>query len=159
MIFLTVGTQLSFDRLVQAVDTWAAREGRDDVLAQIGPTTFQPKALKSSQFLAPEAFDKCCRNAQLIIAHAGMGSIISAIEFGLPIIVMPRLARLGEHRSDHQVATANEFRHHDGVWVADDVDSIFRLLARVNELTSYGKTSSSASEELICAIRDFIDRT
>ncbi len=35
MIFVTVGEQLPFDRLVRAVDEWAAASGKE-VFAQIG---------------------------------------------------------------------------------------------------------------------------
>ena len=36
MIFVTVGTDSPFDRLMQVVDEWAAASGRTDVFAQIG---------------------------------------------------------------------------------------------------------------------------
>ena len=46
MIFLTVGTQLPFDRLVAAVDDWCAARGESDVFGQIcdpGPDGYRPK--------------------------------------------------------------------------------------------------------------------
>ena len=47
-----------------------------------------------------------------------MGSIITALELGKRIIVMPRRADLGEHRSDHQVATAKRFAEQGRIEVA-----------------------------------------
>ena len=47
--------------------------------------------------------------ADAIIAHAGMGTILTALEMGKPLLVMPRRAELGEHRNDHQLATAMRF--------------------------------------------------
>ena len=35
LIFVTVGAQMSFDRLIGWVDDWAVAVGRDDVVAQI----------------------------------------------------------------------------------------------------------------------------
>ncbi len=56
----------------------------------------------------------------MVIAHAGMGSIISALEIGKPIVVMPRRGSLRETRNDHQVATAERFGSRGRVIVADD---------------------------------------
>ena len=53
MIFVTVGTQLAFDRMIKAVDEWAGARGRTDVFAQVGPAaqahpTPTPKGERSS---------------------------------------------------------------------------------------------------------------
>src|SRR3954470_10768842 len=45
VIFATVGTQLPFDRLVGAVDRWAATRGDRDVFAQVGARTLRPAAI------------------------------------------------------------------------------------------------------------------
>ena len=39
MILVTVGSQEPFDRLIIAVDEWAASSGRSDVFAQIAAGT------------------------------------------------------------------------------------------------------------------------
>lgn len=39
MIFVTVGTQVQFDRLIRTVDEWAGARARSDIFAQIGPST------------------------------------------------------------------------------------------------------------------------
>jgi len=104
MIFVTVGTQLSFDRMVRVADTWAYLRGRDDVFAQIGPTEWRPSHIASVPFLETDECHRRIREASLVVAHAGMGSIITALELGKPIVVMPRRADLGEHRNDHHKA-------------------------------------------------------
>ena len=63
MIFVTVGTQLAFDRLVSAVDTWASTAGGDEVFAQIGPSALQPKRLKYKDFVSPADADELFRSA------------------------------------------------------------------------------------------------
>jgi UDP-N-acetylglucosamine transferase subunit ALG13 len=42
MIFVTVGSQMPFDRLVEAVDGWVGQTTRE-VLAQIGDSQLKPK--------------------------------------------------------------------------------------------------------------------
>ena len=104
MIFVTVGAQMAFDRLVRTVDEWAATRGRKDVFAQIGPTEWRPRHIEWVAFLPPEDFRKRVADATMVVAHAGMGSIITALELGKPILVMPRRGHLQETRNDHQVA-------------------------------------------------------
>src|SRR5688500_9921748 len=98
VIFVTVGAQMPFDRLVRAVDAWA--EGRTDVVAQIGESAYVPKTLRWTRFLEPEAFRRHYAEAKVVVAHAGTGSIITALQIGKPIIVMPRRAALRETRND-----------------------------------------------------------
>lgn len=123
MIFLTVGTQLPFDRLVRAADAWAGARGRSDIFAQIadpGPGGYVPRHFAHTAHVTPPEFEARCRAATLIIAHAGMGSLITAMTFGKPIVVMPRRGHLGEHRNDHQFATATRLGNRPGVRVAED---------------------------------------
>lgn len=120
MLFLTVGAQMPFDRLVRAVDAWAARGGNGGVFAQIGRGGYRPAHLRYVEFLDPRAFRTAFAGATAIIAHAGMGTIINALELGKPILVMPRRGDLAETRNDHQLATAQRFRELGLVEVAQD---------------------------------------
>src|SRR5579859_3180811 len=110
MIFVTVGAQMPFDRLVRTVDLWAGRKGRRDVFAQVGPTALSPSNIAYEKFLDPASFRAKVEEASVIIAHAGMGSILTALEAGKPILILPRRGDLKETRNDHQVATAQRFQ-------------------------------------------------
>lgn len=156
MIFVTVGTQLPFDRMIRAVDAWAAGEGRNDVFAQVGNTTYRPEHIACKAMLEPNEFYETLASASLIISHAGMGSIISAIELGKPIIVVPRKAALGEHRNDHQLATARSFQKSSRVTVAFDETELVEKLRRLDLIVTPTGTSTLASAELIYTIRDAI---
>lgn len=129
MIFLTVGTQLAFDRLVASVDAWA-KDSNCEVKAQAGPTTVKYEHITQTDFLGADEFELLFSSADLIIAHAGMGSILSALSCGKPIIIMPRQASLGEHRNDHQVATAKRFSEREGVLVAWNEGELISTLTR-----------------------------
>lgn len=107
MIFVTVGSQLPFDRLVTTVDEWAMQHAAD-VFAQIGLSSYQPKAIRFKATMNPNEYREAIVAADLVIAHAGMGTIISALELGKPLLLMPRLAAQGEHRNDHQLATIKQ---------------------------------------------------
>jgi len=90
-----------------------------------------------------------------VIAHAGMGTILSALQFGRPLIVMPRLAQFGEHRNDHQLATARRLSELDRVDVAFDEAE---LLGRLDDhdLTPREPIGPYADEQMISALRGAI---
>jgi UDP-N-acetylglucosamine transferase subunit ALG13 len=159
VIFATVGSQEPFDRLIRAVDEWAASRGRFDVLAQIGNSNLRPRHIEVTKFLEPLEFNRLIREASVVIAHAGMGSIISALEIGKPIVVMPRRGFLRETRNDHQVATAERFGSRGRVIVADDQKDFAGKLDYALTLTSMDPINPEASPRLISTIRAFLDGT
>lgn len=117
MIFVTVGEQLPFDRLVRAIDVWA-EDLQADVFAQIGNTNFKPVNIRYESQMPFERYRSCMQKAEVIVAHAGMGTILTALEFNKPLLVMPRDAKLQEVRNDHQFGTARRFATLDLVQVA-----------------------------------------
>lgn len=130
MIFVTVGTQLPFDRLVTAVDAWAGRHPEAHVVAQVGRSRYRPRNLEYYRFLEPHAFEELFGAADCIIAHAGIGTILAALERTTPIIILPRRAVLGEQRTEHQLATARSFEDLETVLVAHDESMLPGLIDR-----------------------------
>jgi UDP-N-acetylglucosamine transferase subunit ALG13 len=157
MIFVTIGTQMHFDRLVAAVDEWAGLTNTKDVFAQTGPSSYCAKYIKAKPFITPQEFRDCVQHARIMVAHAGMGSILTALEFGKRIVVMPRRSDLGEHRSDHQVATARHFAGQGRILVAADQQGLFVVLDQLNNFDEIEPISPVASPILIATIRQFIE--
>lgn len=162
MIFLTVGSELPFDRLVKAVDVWCEINNRSDVfgqIADIGLDGYVPCNFKWENFVSPDEYRSKFDEAELIIGHAGMGSIISALVMATPILIMPRRASFYETRNDHQVATAKNFSKRKGVFVADDETIVAPMLDKWNnsrEQLNLEKAEGYAEEKLINTIRNFI---
>ncbi len=157
MILLSVGTQLPFDRLIRAVDDWARDNPGVDVVAQIGPSTYVPHTLKAFQFLDGAAFLKLQTAAELHVSHAGMGSILTAMEHSKPIIVMPRDHHLGEHRNGHQQATARRFINTPGVHFAQDAEALVALLDQRERLAAPGGVSPYAPAAFTDRLRRYLD--
>lgn len=156
MIFVTVGTELPFDRLVRAVDEWVAESGTAGVFAQIGEEGWEPRHIAYSHFLEPPEFDRQFLAADLIIAHAGMGTILSALRYGKPLLVMPRRADLGEQRNDHQLATARRLAEMGKLDVAMDEVELQSRLRAINGLPRREQIGADADSGLLNAIREFI---
>ena len=92
----------------------------------------------------------------MIVAHAGMGSILTALEYGKPILVMPRRGDLRETRNDHQIATAKRFRELGKVAVAFDEVELARELDRLDELKPTERIGQFASESLLATVSAFV---
>lgn len=156
MIFVTVGSQLRFDRLVCAVDDWAARNKRADVFAQIGETRVRPRAMEWTPKLDRARFLETMARASAVVSHAGTGTIITALELGTPLIVLPRRASLGETRNDHQIATARCFQAAGLLRAAHDEHELVSALDAIDRLTRPPEITAAASPELIDAVRTFL---
>lgn len=148
---------MPFDRLVEAVDRWALSRNRDDVFAQIGQSGYRPQRIECRQLLEPDEFKRRYQTASAIVAHAGTGSIITALQMGKPIIIMPRRASLMETRNDHQVATAEQFRRFPSVTVAWNEHELAVRLDEIDGLVGQASVGQYASEELLTEVREFID--
>ncbi len=157
MIFVTVGTDLPFDRMVRVVDEWAQATHRNDVFAQIGETDWKPTRIAWSKFLQPREFARRFAEAEVVVAHAGMGTILSALQWEKPILVMPRRASLGEQRNEHQLATAQHLSQLGKINVAMDVADLRAKLDNLCQLRAREKIGAFASDSLITALRDFVE--
>ena len=129
-----------------------------DIFAQIGPSDFHPKSIETTKFIDPLDFSKRVEAASLIVAHAGMGTIITALEFGKPIIVMPRRGELSETRNDHQVATVTHLMQQGRVIVALDEQQLIEKLDQFENPHEMKRIEPCASAQLITTLRNFIEK-
>ena len=157
MIFLTVGTQFPFDRLVKAVDDAIVRGiCTDEVYGQIGETTYQPKGFRAVASLDKRQFDKCFREAWGVIGHAGMGTIAMALEMNKPLLVLPRCKRFGEVVNDHQVAIACKFEQLGHLLVAHGPDEV---AGKMGLLRGFQPTPRPIQPEAVAGrIAEFLNR-
>lgn len=163
MIFVTVGSCDPFDRLIEAVDNWVGEaKVTVPVLAQIAGGAYQPRHVQYVRFLSPEEYRENFSKARIVVSHAGMGTIITALELQKRIIVMPRLCELGELRNQHQLATVNHFQRSNNVLVAGSEVELAPLLnVTLENLSKQGDGQASesvrpADPNLIRFVRDFI---
>ncbi len=136
MIFLTVGTQFPFDRLVRAIDE-AFDNGliNEEAFAQIGETSYKPRNFESVESIPKKMFDKYLKDASSAISHAGMGIITTALDDGKPLLVMPRLKKYGEVVNDHQVAIARKFEELGHILSAYSVEELPDKLQQLKTFT------------------------
>jgi UDP-N-acetylglucosamine transferase subunit ALG13 len=159
MIFVTTGTQIPFDRLIKAIDEAYPYLDGVEIIVQVAQSNYRVENFTTQEFIPPKEFDDYFNRADLIIAHAGMGTIISAFVRNKPILVMPRLAKYGEHRNDHQLATATRFDELGYLNVAYDEQELKEKIKNFQRtpLKSLFNANDYASTELIKSLRSFIN--
>ncbi|MBL7107573.1 MAG: glycosyl transferase family 28 [Phycisphaerae bacterium] len=147
MIFLTVGTQLGFDRLVKAVDNVALGFLPDtQIFAQISTTNYKPKNFEFVPNLDKHQFDEHFQNASAVISHAGMGTILLAMQNRKPLLVMPRLSRFGEAVNDHQFEIAKELEQTGYLLAAYDEH---QLIEKIKLLKTFVPKPRKNSPQLV----------
>jgi UDP-N-acetylglucosamine--N-acetylmuramyl-(pentapeptide) pyrophosphoryl-undecaprenol N-acetylglucosamine transferase len=107
---VTLGSNDSyrFPRLVERLRSVVP--GHVEVLWQLG-STFDAVDLPEAHRDVPAVdLEAAMRDADVVVAHAGTGAALSAMECGnLPLLV-PRRSAFGEHVDDHQELTATTLR-------------------------------------------------
>ncbi|MCH5245066.1 MAG: glycosyl transferase family 28 [Muribaculaceae bacterium] len=155
MIFVTVGTQAPFDRLIEAIDS-IAPSINEKIIAQTLKGKYIPRHIEVVDFVSPDVFAEYFNNASVVVSHAGMGTIISALTSCKPLIIFPRKAALEEHRNEHQAATARRLGELQLVNVATDASSLAAFLHNRDRLIIPDRIGLQASPALIDSIAAFI---
>lgn len=152
-VFVTVGAQMPFDRLIKTVDRWAASADGKQILAQTGERGTPPSHMRFEPILAPDRFHDEFQAADVVVSHAGMGTILTALQFGKPLLVLPRRYALGETRNDHQVHTAEHFAAKEYITAAMTEEELLEQLERLEQLEPPPlRIGDRASDELITGL-------
>ena len=156
MIFVIVGSQkFPFDRLIREVDRLKETGViADEVVAQIGASTYEPKYLKWQRFMDKSDFDKAIGDCDLLVTHAGEGSIMTGLLKGKKVIAVPRYQKFGEHVSDHQLEIARALEKQRCIVNVEDIAQLERSILTIDSagLVPY----QSGNDSIIQLLRDFI---
>lgn len=105
--FVSLGTirPYRFEALVRGVV--ASLEPADRVTWQLGVTDGGELPGTVHKSVSATEFDDHATAADVVICHAGVGTILRLLELGISPIVVPRLHRRNEHVDDHQLQVAS----------------------------------------------------
>ena len=134
MIFVTLGTQdKSFIRLLNEIDKQIELGNiNEKVIAQVGYTQFKSDRMEIYEYMSDEDFKKYMSEADLIITHGGIGSVLNALSYNKKILAFSRLSKYKEHINDHQVQIVNKFSE-EGYILTGDIGNLSKLLEKVKE--------------------------
>lgn len=157
MIFATVGSQMPFDRMVRVIDEWAQVTQRSNIVAQVGNTKTQFQNLSCHDTFTPSQYQQKLEQAEVVIGHAGMGTILTCLELGKPLLIMAREGARQETRNDHQIATKNWVKDWQHVLEFDSVETLeeaYQAALKMDTLLTYNQYSES---ELVKFLSDVIN--
>jgi beta-1,4-N-acetylglucosaminyltransferase len=106
LIFVTVGNDFrDFSRLIKKIDEIATHIP-NEIVIQRGHSKYLPSKAKHFDFVPIDTATEYIKVSELVISHAGMGTIILCKEHGIPLIILPRRKKYDEHMNDHQMEIA-----------------------------------------------------
>lgn len=94
-----------------------------DVLWQLGDTPVDGLPITSSNLVPARELRQAIDDADLVIAHAGVGSSLQFLDAGHCPVLLPRSVKHREHIDDHQWLIANEL-HARNLAVSRDADAL-----------------------------------
>ena len=157
MILVMLGTQNnSFHRLLEEIDR-LIESGKinDEVIVQAGYTKYESQNMKVIDFVSNDEIEKLEQQADCIITHGGVGSIIGSIEKGKKVIAVPRLKQYGEHVNDHQLDIVESFDKLGYIIGITDVSQLEKALKKVE--TFEPKEYIQNTGNIIKIVENFID--
>lgn len=130
LVFVTVGTDHHrFDRLMDWMQYWLSANGNVRCVVQHGPAK-PPAGSEGHELLPHTAMEDLFREATAVVCQGGPGSITESRQCGRLPIVVPRLARLGEHVDDHQLRFSRHVSALGKVVLAETAESLHEQLDR-----------------------------
>ena len=157
MILVMLGTQNnSFYRLLEEIDK-LIKDGqiKEKVVVQAGYTKYESTNMKIFDFISSDELDKLEQQADCIITHGGVGSIIGSIEKNKKVIAVPRLKQYGEHVNDHQLDIVQSFDKLGYIIGITDVSELGDALQKIEFFQP--KKYIQNTGKIISIVQDFID--
>ena len=156
MIFATVGLhRKGFERLLRNVDGFVRDHQIKKAFMQIGYTDFVPRHCKWQRFMSVEIMKRVIGESNVIVTHAGAGTIMTVMQQGRLPIIVPRRVEFNEHTNNHQLDLAARM---ESVYKAAVIWDIGELDAAIK--TNLEKESSwkfQGNSRILRILERFID--
>lgn len=158
MILILLGTQNnSFHRLLEEVEK-NIEDGtiKEVVIVQAGYTKFESKNMKIFDLMPKEDLEDFQTQADLIITHGGVGSIISSIRKGKKVIAVPRMHEHNEHVNNHQIEIVQNFGELGYIIGIKKVEDLKKAIIESKKFKP--KKYETNNQLMIKTIEEFIDK-
>ena len=157
MVFVAVGTQkFQLNRLLKGIDDLIDQgQLEEEVFAQIGHSDYVPRNYGYQDFLTKEDFQNYISNCDVLITHSGVATIIAGLKLRKSVVVVPRLARFGEHVDDHQLQIAQSFAEKNLLLMCEDPENLGETVerARTHSFAEY----VSQRDLMVKTIREYLE--
>ena len=134
MIFVTVGTSLPHDGLIEKIDNLVGQGViKDQVIAQIGAGQYIPKNVEYIRF-AP-GLEEYYKKAEIVVSNCGAGTIMENVTKGRKLVVIQNPDITGGH--EWEIVTKMEKGNHL-VW-CKNIDDLAKMIetAKKKNITQF----------------------
>lgn len=125
-LFIPLGTQnFQFNRLVESLNDMVAKGffQKNELMLQSSVIDIEP-IFKYVKVLPYKDFNTYIDNADVIITHSGVNSIMTCMNKKKPLVIVPRQKKYGEHIDDHQMEIADLMECKFNVIVVRDIGDL-----------------------------------
>ena len=159
-VLVTIGSMVEkeFTRLFKVIDELCEEGVLDgkELTAQVGFDNYKSQYYKCFDMPADEGFKRLIDESDLIIAHAGTGTVISSLKKGKKVIIFPRMAKYDEHYDDHQLELAELFTKQGYVLQARDKEELKECIEHLDEFMPVPFNSNNSYMNKL--VIDFIEK-
>ncbi len=153
MIFVTYGTQPHdfpyLTALVNLIDV------KHEVVVQIGSSVNNITRPNTQVFDFADNYMDYVKQADIIITHSGVGSIITGLLLDKKVICVSRLAQFGEHIDDHQLEVANKLSNQNFVYHLKREEDINNVISLVE--TKHFNKYKSNNQNFVDSLKKLIE--
>ena len=156
MILVTLGTQdKSFRRLLVSLEE-LIEEGflQEKVIVQAGHTKFESKQMEIFDLVPMDQFDALIEEAEFLITHGGVGSIITALKKNKKVIAVARREEYKEHTNNHQLEIIEEFAKQAYLIPVLELNGLKEAISNISSFKP--KKFESNTKNMIEIVQDYI---
>ena len=111
--------------------------------------------MKTIEFTNPQEMSEYIKEADYIITHGGVGTIIQALNLNKKIIAVPRLKQYKEHVNDHQLQVIENFDINGYIIGTNGIEDIESAIDRIK--TFIPKRYESNNDKFIKKLEEIIN--
>ena len=151
MILVTVGTNRApYEGLFEAMDEYAIKTG-EEVQIQRSMSDFRAKHCKDFGFVSDEEMKALYDRTDILVCHAGIGTIVNGLERNIPLVLVPRGVVTNAGADDQQTVVARKVAQMGRGVVVEDLNDLYAKIdeAKAMKLEPYVKDTG---------LLDYIDR-
>ena len=157
MILVLLGTQdKSFKRLLDKVEEQINLGNiKEKIVVQAGYTKYNSSNMEIFDLISNDKLNKLMDDADIIITHGGVGSIIESLKKNKKIIVCPRLKKYNEHTNNHQLQIVESFSKKGYIIPYYENDDLGKILKEIKDFKP--RKYRSNTKNMINTLENYID--
>lgn len=107
------------------------------------------------QMKSEDEINNLIKQANFIITHGGVGSIMTSLKHGKKVIAVPRKSEYKEHVNNHQIQIIEEFNNNGSVIGINSVDDLEEAIKRIDSFIPQKYVSKD--KNIINIIQSYIE--